>query len=77
MKNIAIIYILPKKPGEISSEETINTLSKIFSEKSSFLNTRWQYMNFAKKRIKIVLRMLGSIMGNVRDLNSDTFKYLI
>ena len=37
-------YILPRNPGEIPFEETLNS-EKIFGEKSSLFNSRWQCLN--------------------------------
>ena len=42
-------YILPKKPGNITFDETVLILSRIFSEKSSLFYMLYQCLNFMKK----------------------------
>ena len=41
-------YILPNKPEEMSFEETIETLSKIFGERDSWFHTRYRCLNIIK-----------------------------
>ena len=42
-------FILPRQPGEVTFQETIQILTKIFGEQSSLFNCRWQCLNLTKK----------------------------
>ena len=42
-------FILPRHPREISFQETIQIITKIFGEQCSLVNAQWQYLNLAKK----------------------------
>ena len=41
-------FILPKQPGEINFEETIGILTKIFGDRTSLFNARWNCLNLYK-----------------------------
>ena len=75
-------YILPKNPGEISFQETIQLLTKIFGEKSSLFNTRWKCLNLAKKDSEDYTTFASVVNREcekfkLSELTSDMFKCLI
>ncbi|XP_029641312.1 uncharacterized protein LOC115216253 [Octopus sinensis] len=75
-------FILSKKTSEICFEETIELLSKMFSDKSSLFNTHWECLNLVKEEdedfviyIRIVNKMCGKF--KLKELSPDIFKCLI
>ena len=53
--------ILPKKPEEISSEETIKILSGIFDERDSVFHTRYKCLNIVKQDNEDFVTYAGNV----------------
>ena len=75
-------YILPNKPEEMSFEETIETLSKMFGEWDSLFHTRYKCLNIIKEDDEDFVAYPGKINAQcerfkLKDLKEDMFKCLI
>ena len=74
-------YILPNKPEEMSFEETIETLSKMFGERDGLFHTRYKYLNISKEDEDFVA-YAGKVnvqceWFKLKDLKEDMLKCLI
>ena len=74
-------FILPKNPKDVSFVDTVNTLTQIFGEQSSRLNTRYQCLQLCKRDsddfityASIVNREYSRFQ--LSSLTEDQFKYL-
>ena len=74
--------ILPNKPKEMSFEETIETLSKMFGEQDSLFHTRYKCLNIIKEDDEDFVAYAGKVNAQcerfkLKDLKEDMFKCLI
>lgn len=74
--------ILPRKPEEVSFEETISILSKIFDERNSLFHTRYRCLNIVKADNEDFLAYAGTVNSLVEqfkleEISKDVFKCLI
>ena len=75
-------YILPNKPEEMSFEETIETLSKMFGERDSLFHTRYKCLKIFNKGDEDFVAYAGKVNAQcerfkLKDLKEDMFKCLI
>ena len=73
-------YILPNKTEEMSFEETIETLSKIFGERDSLFHTRYKCLNIIKDEDFVAYAVKVNAHWErfkLNDLKEDMFKCLI
>ena len=75
-------YILPNKLEEMSFEETIETLSKIFGEQDSLFHIRYKCLNIIKADDEDFIAYAGKVNAQcewfkLKDLKEDMFKCLI
>ena len=75
-------HILLNKPEEISFEETIETLSKIFGEQDSLFHTRYKCLNIIKEDDEDFVAYTRKVNAQCewfkfKDLKEDMFKCLI
>ena len=70
-------YILPRKLGEISFDETVQILTNIFG-KGLLFNIRWKYLNLTKKEDDYFFIYAGVVNKfKLEELSLDRFKCLI
>jgi len=74
--------ILPNKPEEISFDETIKTLSKIFDERDSLFHTRYKCLNIVKLENEDFVSYAGTVnsqceLFKINEISKDMFKCLI
>ena len=75
-------FILPKKPEEVSFEETINCLSSIFGERNSVFHTRYKCLNIVKGEDEDFVTYAGNVnkqceLFRLQDLTPNAFKCLL
>ena len=75
-------FILPKKPEEISFDETINCLSSIFGERNSLFHTRYKCLNIVKEDNEDFVTYAGNVnkqceLFKLQDLTPNAFKCLV
>ena len=72
-------YILPNKLEEMSFEETIEILSKMFGEWDSLFHTRYKCLNIIKEDDEDFVAYTGKVNAQCKwlDLKEDMFKCLI
>ena len=75
-------YILPSQPRDYDFEETIDILTKIFGEKSSEFNLRYQCLNLAKREGDDFVTHTGIVNQmcerfKLKSLSEDQFRCLI
>lgn len=63
-------YILPKKPREMTFEETKSTLEKIFGRQTSLFNLRFNCLKVTKNETTILLHTLVSLIDYAKILIS-------
>lgn len=74
--------ILPKKPEEVSFEETISTLSKIFDKRDSLFHSRYKCLNIQKAEAEDYLEYACTVnclceSFKLNEISADQFKCLI
>ena len=74
--------ILPKKPEEISFDETVSTLSKIFDKRNSLFHTRYRCLNLQKSENQDFLEYAGMVNSlcedfKLNEISIDLFKCFI
>ena len=75
-------FTLLRQPSEVTFRETIQKLTKIFGEQSSWFNTRWQCLNLTKKDCEDCTTIASTVnryceMFQLNEIILDMFKYLI
>lgn len=75
-------YILPRVPGEISFDETVQILTNVFGEKSSLFNLRWKCLNLTKRDDEDFFSYAGIVnrecqQFKLEELTADRFRCLI
>nr|CAX83705.1 Gag-Pol polyprotein [Schistosoma japonicum] len=75
-------FILPQNPRDISFDDTVNILSKIFGEQSSLFNIRYQCFQISKSPSDDYLTYAGKVNREcerfkLNEITADQFKCLI
>ena len=70
------------KPEEISFDETIKTLSRIFDERDSLFHTRYKSLNNIKRENEDFISYTGTVnsqceLFKINEISKDMFKGLI
>ena len=74
--------ILPKKPEEVTFDETIDTLSKIFDKRDSLFHSRYKCLNLQKSEAEDYLEYACTVNRlceefKLNEISADLFKCLI
>ncbi|KER33480.1 hypothetical protein T265_00595 [Opisthorchis viverrini] len=67
-------YILPRKPSDLTFDETVAVLSSIFGEQASLFSRRVHCMNLSKNASEDWVTYAGKVN---KDMTEDEFKCLI
>ena len=75
-------YILPKNPRDFNLQQTVNTLSSIFGERSSLFNIRYNCLKITHKTDEDIVTYVGRVNNecerfNLTELSNEQFKSLI
>ena len=75
-------FILPKKSEEISFQETIKILSKIFGERDSLFHTQYKCFNIVKQEDEDFISYASKVnlqweLFKIKEIEEDMFKCLI